>query len=131
MRARKEIEFRSLDLRGKHVTGAWMAASISAGLTLILGVLALAGVEAVPGFDAWILFDAAILAGLAFGVAKRSRLCAVILVLYGVFNEVYMALSGQRASILRLIFIYFYIRGAIQIFQDHHRNHAMRNSNNT
>ena len=111
----------SLALREKQIARAWIAASISAGLTLILGLLAIAGVYTAPGFDAWILLDAAILTGLAFGVAKRSRICVVILVIYGVVNEVYMALEGQSFSIFRLIFIYFYIRGAIAIFRDHRR----------
>jgi hypothetical protein len=115
----------SLELRERHIARAWVAACISAGLTLIIGLLALTGVYAAPGFDAWILLDAAILGGLAFGVARRSRVCALILVVYGVLNEVYMALNGQSFSIFRLIFIYFYIRGAIAMFRDHRRRHLM------
>jgi hypothetical protein len=105
--------------------------SISTGLTLILGALALAGVCAAPNLDAWILLDAAVLAGLAFGVARRSRVCAVILVIYGVGNEVYMALDGLSFSIFRLIFIYFYIRGSVAIFRDHRRRHLMPRPANT
>jgi hypothetical protein len=51
--APSEPQFRSLDLPAKHVTRAWMAATVSAGLTLIFGALAAAGVIAAPGFDAW------------------------------------------------------------------------------
>lgn len=114
-----------LALREKHIARAWVAACISAGLTSIIGLLAVTGVYSVPGFDAWVLLDAAILAGLAFGVARRSRVCVVLLVVYSVFNEVYMAIDGQSFSIFRLIFIYFYIRGAIAIFRDHRRRHLM------
>ena len=53
MDAPSEPQFRSLDLPAKHVTRAWMAATVSAGLTLIFGALAAAGVIAAPGFDAW------------------------------------------------------------------------------
>ena len=120
MEAEPESSFL-LELREKQIARAWIAACISAGLTLILGFLALAGVFAAPGIDGWILLDAAMLAGLAFGVAKRSRVCAMILVIYGVGNEVYMALEGQSFSIFRLIFIYFYIRGAIALFRAHRR----------
>ena len=113
-------EFRSLDLRGKHVTRAWMAASISGGLALIYGLLSLVGVISAPGFDAWILIDASILGGLAYGVWRRSRVCAVLLVVYGIVNEVALALDeNARFSFLRLVFLYFYVRGAIQIFRDH------------
>jgi hypothetical protein len=94
-----------------------MAASIQAGLTLIFGALAGAGVFARPGFDAWILLDAALLAALAYGVWKRSRVCALLLLTYGIVNEVYLAFQETaRFSVLRLIFIYFYFRGTIQLF---------------
>jgi hypothetical protein len=124
MSASPELQFRSLGLPEKHVTRAWMAASIQAGLTLIMGVLAAAGVFVAPGFDAWILVDAAILAALAYGVWKRSRICVLLLLIYAVGNEVYLALQEtSHFSILRLIFIYFYFRGTIQLFREH-RSHA-------
>lgn len=113
------------ELREKHIARAWIAACISAGLTLIFGLFALAGEQIVPGFDAWILLDAAILAGLAFGVARRSRCCAVILVTYGICNVMYAALEGRSFPILGFVFIYFYVRGAIEIFRDHRRRHQV------
>jgi serine/threonine-protein kinase len=115
-----EPQFRSLGLPEKHVTRAWMAASIQAGLTLIFEALAAAGVLDTPGFDAWILLDAAILAALAYGVWKRSRVCALLLLTYSILNEVYLAFQDTaHFSILRLIFIYFYLRGTIQLFREH------------
>ena len=110
------------ELQEKHVTRACMAAGISAGLTLIYGALAAAGVIAGPGFDAWMLADAAILAGLGYGVWKRSRICAVLLFICSVASEIYLGFDETaRFSILRLVFIYFYFRGAIQLFRDHRR----------
>ena len=97
-----------------------MAASIQAGLTLIFGALAAAGFFAAPGFDAWILLDAAILGALAYGVWGRSRLCGLLLLIYGIVNEVYLAFQETgHFSILRLIFIYFYFRGTLQLFREH------------
>ena len=97
-----------------------MAASIQAGLTLIIGILAAVGVVVAPGFDASILLDAAILAGLAYGVWRHSRVCALLLLIYAIANEVYLALQEtSHFSILRLIFIYFYFRGTIQLFREH------------
>jgi hypothetical protein len=110
----------SLELKEKHVTRAWMAATISAGLTLILGVLAAAGVIGLPGINGWILVDAGILAALAYGVWKRSRVCALLLLVYAITNEIYLALDETaHFSLLRVVFIYFYFRGAIQLFRDH------------
>ena len=130
MEMERESSF-SLELREKHITRAWMAASISAALTLIFGLFALSGEQILPGFDAWILLDAAILAGLAFGVAKRSRVCAVLLVTYGLCNLVYSALNGRSFPILGIVFIYFYVRGAIELFRDHRRRHQAPEPTNT
>jgi hypothetical protein len=115
-----EPQLRSLGLPEKHVTRAWMAASIQAGLTLIFEVLAATGLLATLGFDAWVLLDVAILAALAYGVWKRSRVCALLLLTYSILNEVYFALQDTaHFSILRLIFIYFYFRGTVQLFREH------------
>lgn len=118
-----------LELREKRIARAWIAACISAGLAVIFGLLALAGYQILPGVDAWNLPDAAILGGLAFGVAKRSRVCAVLLVTYGVLNAVYVTLEGEFSPILSFVFIYFYIRGAIEIFRYHRRRHQMEPAN--
>jgi len=97
-----------------------MAASIQAGLALLMGTLAGVGIFAAPGFDAWMLVDAAILAALAYGVWRRSRVCALLLLIYAIGNEVSLALQkNSHFSILRLIFIYFYLRGTIQLFREH------------
>jgi serine/threonine-protein kinase len=97
-----------------------MAATISAGMTSLFSLLAAAGVITVEGVDAWNLIDAALLAGLAYGVWRRSRVCAALLLVYGVASEVLFAFDQTaRFSLLRIVFIYFYLRGAIQIFRDH------------
>ena len=120
MSASPEPHFRSLDLPRKHVTRAWMAATISAGLTLVVSIAGALGIITLPGYDAWNLIDAAILGGLAYGVWRRSRVCAVLLLLYGVANMVFLAFDETaRFPLLGVIFIYFYFRGAIQIFRDH------------
>jgi hypothetical protein len=119
MNAKLESSF-SLYLNEKNVTRAWTAATISAALTLIFGALAAFGITTISGVDGWILVDASILATLAYGVWKRSRVCALLLVIYGVANEIYLALDETaHFSLLRIVFIYFYLRGAIQLFRDH------------
>ena len=103
MSASPEPYFRSLDLPQKHVTRAWMAATISAGLTLVLSIAGAIGIITLPGYDAWNFIDVAILAGLAYGVWRRSRVCAVLLLLYGIANEVILAFDETaRFSLLRV-----------------------------
>jgi len=104
MSALLEPHFRSLDLPRKHVTRAWMAATISAGLTLVFSIAGALGIIALPGYDAWNLIDVVILAALAYGVWRRSRVCAVLLLLYGIANEVFLALDETaRFSLLRVV----------------------------
>jgi hypothetical protein len=43
----------------------------------------------------------------------------VLLLIYGLVKVVYLAMSGAHFSILAFVFVYFYLRGAIQIFQNH------------
>ena len=127
MSASPEPNFRSLDLAQKHVTRAWMAATISAGLTLVLSIAGAVGFISLPGFDASNLIDVAILGGLAYGVWQHSRICAVLLLLYGIANEVFLAFDeNARFSLLRVVFIYFYFRGAIQIFRDHRSSTSIK-----
>ena len=101
----------------KHIKRAWIAATVSGSITLLVVICTLAGAEIFPGFNAWNLIDIGILFGFAFGVAKRSRICAVLLVIYWIFNEGMLIVSDQKPSPLGLIFIYFFIRGAIATFR--------------
>ncbi len=50
--------------------------------------------------------------------------------MYGIFNAMYAALEGRSFPIMGFVFIYFYFRGAIEIFRDHRRRHQMPQSTN-
>ena len=102
-----------------------MAATVSAGLNLIYGALAAVDVLKAPGYDAWLLIDAALLSGLAYGVWRRSRVCALLLLICGVANEVFLAFDETgHFSLLRIVFIYFYFRGTIQLVREHGKREA-------
>lgn len=104
----------------RAIQRAWIAALVCGGITLVVGLIAIGGTQLVPGFNGAIVLDAVILLGLAFGVYKRSRICATLLVGYAAFNEVYMISIGMdKSPALRLIFIYFYVRGMFATFADH------------
>ncbi len=57
---------------------AWIAAAISASVTLLVCMLTLFDVQILPGENALGIVDVAILVGLAYGVYRRSRVCAVL-----------------------------------------------------
>src|SRR3546814_18215970 len=65
----------------KKIKLGWVAALFSAGVTLAVTLLAMSGTEML-GFSAWELFDVALILGLAFGIYKKSRTCAVLMLAY-------------------------------------------------
>src|SRR3546814_16318433 len=52
------------------------------------------------GFSAWELFDVALILGLAFGIYKKSRTCAVLMLAYFIVakSACFMIACGRRAS---------------------------------
>jgi S1-C subfamily serine protease len=101
----------------RAIQRAWIAALVCGGITLVVGLIAIGGTQLVPGYNGGIVLDALILFGLAFGVYKRSRICATLLVGYAAFNEVYIIITGiDKSPGLRVIFIYFYFRGMLATF---------------
>jgi len=77
-----DIEKHKTDIEGanKAIKYAWIAATISAGLTLIFAVTGLFGL------DLWALWIVIVMLGLAFGIYKKNRACAVILFVFWVFD---------------------------------------------
>ncbi len=110
----------------KHIRNAWIAGTISAVMTLLLVILGELNedIRFQYGLDIWALFDVALIAGLTFGIYRKNRWCALILLLYFVISKIGMAVStGQfNGGLLALLFIYFYLRGTIAAFQLHKHN---------
>ena len=107
----------------RAIQRAWFAALVCGGITLTFALFALGGRQLVPGLDAYGIIDAATLFGLAFGVYKRSRICAALLLAYTAGSEIWIICNGAavKPSPLRLIFIYFYLRGMLAVFAHHRR----------
>ncbi len=99
----------------KHIKGAWILGLISAGMTLLVVVLAASGVSilAEMGFDWWNLLDVALLLVLSIGVYRKSRISAVLLLVYFVLSKIYMwvALGNVSGLALTLLFGYFFVQG--------------------
>jgi uncharacterized membrane protein YjgN (DUF898 family) len=98
---------------------ATSAALIVAGLDLLLAILSLCGIR-ILGADLWILVDVIIVAGLAYGIHRFSRTCAVLMSIY------YLALcvlllrkTGIASIVFRAVFLYYFARGAQAMFTYH------------
>ena len=80
-----------------HIKKGWVAGLISGGITLIIWMLAALGAPALANqldLDSWSFVDVILIFGLAYGVYRKSRTCAVIMFLMffaaGVYNLVTM-----------------------------------------
>jgi preprotein translocase subunit SecF len=90
---KSEVEVRENDLSYsvpdevlKKIKHAWTAGLISAALTLLVTLLAVFGVKML-GFDAWEFLDVAFILGLTYGIYRKSRVCAVLMLVYFLISK--------------------------------------------
>ncbi|MFS8580945.1 MAG: hypothetical protein LOD88_13075, partial [Novibacillus thermophilus] len=82
----------------KAVKNAVIAALVSAGVTAVLSVFTIfTNVEVLPVSPAFFV-DIVVMLGLAFGVYKKSRVCAVLLLLYFLIGQISVWLSLGNVS---------------------------------
>ena len=76
------------------------------------------------GFNLYELLDVFLLWGLAFGVYKKSRICAVLLLVFVIISKIYMIIiygyvCGSTITIVPFALIYFQgIRGTIYYYKN-------------
>jgi serine/threonine-protein kinase len=104
----------------KRIRQAAIAGAISCGITLLFTLVAIAGTSLL-GFTAWELLDVALIAGLSYGIYRKSRVCAVLMLVYFVGAKIYMMSQGGQMSglVLTLVFLYYYALGVHGTFQYH------------
>ena len=96
----------------KKIKGAWVAAVISGSVTAVFSLVG--GM----GLDSWSLLDAAFIFGLAYGIYRKSRACAVLMLVYFIVSKVILTLETGKAGglLVGLIFLYYYARGVVGTF---------------
>lgn len=116
----EEIELELPPEISKKIKGAWIAGLVSAAITLVFVGLSLMGTSLL-GVDAWASIDVALMAALSFGVFRKSRTCAILLLALFTLNKILMFVeSGTVSGLpLTLIFFYFFIQGVVGTFQYH------------
>ena len=97
----------------KKIRYAWIAACISGSLTLAFALTDTFGYTELETIDAALVF------GLAFGIYKKSRVCAVLMLTYFVASKIYMMIEAGRPSglAIALVFGFFYYHGAVGTFE--------------
>jgi serine/threonine-protein kinase len=104
----------------KKIKHGWVAALFVAGVILVITLVVMSGTEII-GFSAWKLFDVALILGLAFGIYKKSRVCAVLMLVYFIaFKILIMAETGRPSGIpMALVIAYFFWQGVSGTFAYH------------
>ena len=85
---------KELEQANQKVVTAVGAGIVSGVITTIVALFHLFG------FDSWALIDAFIIFGLTFGIFKKNRACAIILLVYWVIDKIsQMAAGGMTGGI--------------------------------
>ena len=105
----------------KKIRNAWIAGLISAAVTVIFVLIAIAGTSLL-GMSAYQFIDVALILGLTFGIYKKSRICAVLMLAYFVWAKVVLIQQGHAKGVglfMAVVFFYFYLQGVIGTFAYH------------
>ncbi len=115
----REIPDRILE----KIRGARNAALVSAAFTLAFVIAAYFGVGFATRIDISLLnlTDVAVILGFAYGIHRKSRACAVGILVYFIVSKAMMYSSTGRSGggILGLVFLYFYVMGVYGTFAYH------------
>lgn len=104
----------------RHIKNAWIAGIISSVVTLVASLLPLFGTS-VAGFNLFNLADVALIAGLTFGIWRKSRVCALVMVGYFVASKIILVFKTGNAAglVVGAVFTYYYFQGVRGTFAWH------------
>lgn len=109
-----------LEKAKRAIKGAWIAGAISGAVTLVFVIAAVAGAD-VLGFNILYLLDVFLIFGLAYGIYKKSRTCAVIMFVYFVASKViiWQRMGSLQGLPVAIAFGYFFFQGIRGTFAYH------------
>ena len=123
---RANVERQSGSFEAPHdvlakIKAATIAGLISGCLTLLFTVIAIFARDVTGFVDAWSLVDVFLIFGLTFGIHRKSRSCAVGMLVYFVISKIYIYMQTGKASgvLFAAIFLYYYFRGVLGTFAYH------------
>jgi hypothetical protein len=127
----------------KKIRNAWIAAIVFGSLTLLLTLAVMSEITVgIFGFYAFtflylaeflgnysiykMFIDIVLFFGLAFGIYKKSRTCATILLVYFTVSQIFLRIETSQTSgiFVSILFIYFFWQGVSGTFAYHKlKNH--------
>ncbi|NKQ34117.1 MAG: hypothetical protein HF973_00705 [Chloroflexi bacterium] len=114
----KGWEMKTIEDAEKGIKQAWIAGVISGTITLVVVILSVVGLDL--GFSVFALIDVALIFLLSFGIYKKNRIAAVLLLAYYLINQAIRIAGGNTGGIVMVaIFTYFFIQGVRGTFAYH------------
>lgn len=104
----------------KYIKYAWITTAVSAVLTVIVSFLSTysADIKYGYGINLWALIDAALVAGLAYGIYRKNRYCALSMFIYFTVSKLALFSTGNMAGLsVSLLFIMIFFRGMVATFR--------------
>ncbi len=103
---------------------AWQGGTVQSTITLVFTLLALAGydffIRLFGVVDILSLINVCLIYGLSFGIYKKSRTAAVIMLIYFVADKAWAVIELKRnPGILSLLFLIVYVSGVQGTFAYH------------
>ena len=104
----------------KWIRAGVLGGVVSTGFTFVFTLVATIGAPVLE-FSAWNFLDVVLMAGLTFGLYRRSRVCAVVVLAYFVTSKIMMLRAGGNPASLvsGFIFGYLYVQGVRGTFEYH------------
>ena len=103
----------------KAIRSAGIAAIVSGVLTIIISVAVGLGYS-IAGVSVWAMVDGLVILGLAYGIFKKSRACAVTMLVYWVACKIVYFMGGNMEGLpIAVLFAYFFLQGVIGTFVYH------------
>lgn len=108
------------DKIAKKIKYAWIAGLVSISITVILTLISMSGTD-ILGLDAWAFVDVALMVAFTFGIYKKSRVSAILMLTLFAANKVIFWFEAGTDSGLpfALVFLWIYTQGVIGTFQYH------------
>jgi hypothetical protein len=105
----------------RPIKHGWVAACVSGTITLLVTVIAMVSGGDGMGDGAWNLVDVGLIALLAFGIYKRSRTAATVMLAYFVLSKILIMMETGKPSglVVGLLFALFYFRAMTATYRYH------------
>lgn len=96
----------------RQLDRAWYAAVFAATFDFVIGAMAILGTRSFSAPAALYAARVVLMFGLAYGISRRSRGAAVILLVAGILRTGFdLTLGGMVRVAIGIVFIYLYARG--------------------